>query len=326
MINKLSIAGNSRKVRPKILVILGPTGSGKSELAIQMAKKFNGEVISADSRQVYRELNIGTGKIPCERCQVPGVRCQVNKYYYKGIRHHLIDVASVKKVFSVAVYKRMAEKAIKDIWRRGRLPIICGGTGLYIDTLLGERTFPEVKPNPLLRRKLERKTTEELFRGLKKLDPRRAENIDQHNRRRLVRAIEIAIQTGKSSYSSVLENIRIDKYQALKIGLKIDGRKLKNIIRKRLMEWLRRGLVIEVQGLKKSGVSEKRLKEIGMEYPIVNLFLEEKISREEMIEKSVVEIWRYAKRQMTWFRRDKNIVWISRKSEVEKLVRKLLDD
>jgi tRNA dimethylallyltransferase len=187
--------------KPKMVVIVGPTSSGKSDLAVALAKKFNGEVISADSRQVYKGLNIGTGKI--------------TKKEMRGVKHHLLDVADPRKQFTVSDFLDLTNKTIVQIVKSGKLPIVCGGTGFYIDALLGEKQIPEVPPNPKLRKQLENKTTKELFKMLQKLDPERAKNIDAQNPRRLVRAIEIAKKLGK-----VPEYREPDfKYDVLKIGI-----------------------------------------------------------------------------------------------------------
>ena len=170
-------------MKTKLLIILGPTASGKSDLAVQLAKKYNGEIISADSRQVYKGLNIGTGKI--------------TKKEMSGIKHHLLDVTDPKKVFTVSQFKTLVEIAIADISSRGKLPIICGGTGFYIQAVVDNIILPEVPPNKKLREKLNKKTTTELFEILKKLDNERAKNIDAKNPRRLIRAIEIAEKLGK---------------------------------------------------------------------------------------------------------------------------------
>ena len=166
------------KTKRKIIIILGPTASGKSELAVKMARKIGGEIISADSRQVYKGLNIGSGKI--------------TKKEMRGVPHYCLDIASPKKVFTAVDFKKCAEKAIKDIQSRDKTPIICGGTGFYIGVITGAIDIPEIKPNWKLRKKLEKMPTEKLFKMLKKLDHARARNIDAKNPRRLIRAIEIA--------------------------------------------------------------------------------------------------------------------------------------
>ena len=169
--------------KAKVLVILGPTSSGKTALSIELAKKYGGEIVSADSRQVYRGLTLGTGKVTNDEMQT--------------IPHHMLDVANPKNVYSVSDYVLGARACIGDIHARGKLPIICGGTAFYIDAVLGKAQLPDVPPNPTLRKKLEQKSAPELFLMLTKLDPARAKNIDPHNPVRLVRAIEIAKALGK---------------------------------------------------------------------------------------------------------------------------------
>lgn len=288
---------------PKILVVLGPTASGKSALAVKLAKRYNGEIISADSRQVYRGMDIGTGKI--------------TKKEMDGTPHYLLDVASPKQKFTVTRYQKLAGKAIKDILKRGKLPIICGGTGLYIDALLYGWKLPEVKPNWKLRSELDKKSTEQLFDQLKKLDPKRAAGIDGRNRRRLVRALEIVIATGESSHSNILQKAGILKYDTLKIGLKLPDEELKKRIKKRLQARIKRGMVREVEKLHAQGLSWNRLDSLGLEYRWISKYLRGEITKLEMIEKLDTEIWRYAKRQMTWFKRDKNIKWISSVREAD---------
>lgn len=279
--------------KAKIIVILGPTASGKSDLAVQLAKKLNGEVISADSRQVYKGLNIGTGKI--------------TKKEMKGVKHHLLDVCSPQKRFTAAEFKKLAEKTILEISAAGKIPIICGGTGFYIDALLGDKQIPEVPPNPKLRKELERKTTKELFEILKKLDPERAGNIDANNPRRLVRAIEICEALGKvPKFES-----RIRNYESCKIGINIPDEELKKRINKRIDKWFRQGLLKEVANLHKKGLSWKRMSEIGLEYKLVSFFLKSKIQNLKSLKLLMQrETWQYAKRQMTWFKKDKNIIWL----------------
>ncbi|MBL8031411.1 MAG: hypothetical protein JNK33_03755, partial [Candidatus Doudnabacteria bacterium] len=198
---------------PKIIVVIGPTGSGKSEFAVKLAKKMNGEIISADSRQVYKGLDIGTGKVQGQwkkmRSQKVKVKTatsnsknsklakQNSVYVYKGIPHYCIDYVSPKKQYTVTNFKHDAELAIEDIVRRGNTPIICGGTGQYVDALLLDQSIPEVPPNPRLRAQLEKKTTAQLFSMLQKKDPARAKTIDPYNPRRLIRALEIITATGK---------------------------------------------------------------------------------------------------------------------------------
>ncbi len=291
----------------KIIVILGPTASRKSALAVKIVRKLNGEIISADSRQVYKGLNIGTGKI--------------TKKEMRGISHHCIDIVSPKKVFTVSDFKKYAERAIEKIFAKNKTPIIVGGTGLYIQVIVDNIVLPEVKPNWKLRKELEKKTTEEMFEILKKLDPERAKNIDAKNPHRLIRAIEIAQSLGRVPN---LET-KCSSWEALQIGIKPSDKKLKENINKRLIDRIKKGMIAEAKRLHSQGLSWKRMDELGLEYRYLAKFLKGEISKKEMIEKLKSEIWRYSKRQMTWFKRDKKIKWISTKEQAEKLVKEFLE-
>lgn len=279
--------------KPKIVVILGPTSSGKSALAVRLAKKFNAEVVSADSRQVYRDLNLGSGKI--------------TKKEMSGVPHHLLDVVSPKGIFSAARYQKLAIKTVKDILRRGKLPIICGGTGLYIDSLLYGYRFPNIKPDYKLRLKLEKQTAENLFDRIKKLDPVRAKSIDQKNKRRLVRALEIIL----SSKKPVPQLEKDPLFDALKIGLLPPMPQLRQKVEKRLEQRLKAGLIAEIKRLHKNGLSFKRLENLGLECRFVSRYLRGLINREEMEKLILRSHFEYIKRQLTWWRKDKNIVWLT---------------
>lgn len=280
-----------KQTKPKVVVILGPTATGKSDFAVEIAKKINGEIISADSRQVYVGLDIGSGKI--------------TKKEMKGVPHHLLDVANPKKVLSVAEYKKLADKKIEEIISRGKIPIIVGGTGFYIDAVINDSQLPEVKPNKNLRKELEKLNSEKLFKKLQKLDPRRAKEIDAKNPVRLIRAIEIAKELGK------VPKLKTNpKYNTINIGLDFPDDELKERIEKRLISRFKNGMLDEAKKLHKEGVSWKRMEELGLEYRYMAKFLQGKITEKEMVEKLNSEIWKYAKRQRTWFKRDKNIIWI----------------
>lgn len=277
-------------LKPKILVVLGPTATGKSDLAIELALKYNGEVISADSRQIYKGMDLGTGKITKkEMCGVP---------------HHMLDIVSPKSVYNVAKYKTKAQKIIADILSRNKLPIICGGTGFYIDAVVNNITLPDVAPNPELRKKLEMKTAEQLFVMLKKLDPTRAKNIDSQNKVRLVRAIEIA-----QSLGSVPKVKSRQVYNPIFIGLDLVDSTLRERISIRLKRRMKAGMLQEVRSLHQQGVSYRRLEKFGLEYRNVALFLQNKITKGKMISNLESEIFQYAKRQRTWFRKNKKIRW-----------------
>jgi len=330
----MSISLKTEENRPKILVILGPTASGKSELAVKIARKYNGEIISADSRQVYKGLDIGSGKVPRDKSNDRPTPHSLlpTPYLYKGILHHLLDVASPKRTFTVVQFQKLGYAAIKKIFAKGKLPIICGGTGLYIDALLNDAQFPNVKPNQKLRRALERHSAKTLFEKLKKLDPHRAMAIDRHNKHRLIRAIEIVATTGnivpplpsKKAYSNVLENIGISHKSVIKIGLKMVPEELKKRIHARLVRRLREGMIEEIAQLRKNGLSWKRLDDLGMEYRFVSRFVRGLITKQEMQDAIERESSRYAKRQMTWWKRDKNIAWFKNARAAEKTARIVL--
>ena len=307
----------------KIVVILGPTSSGKTALAVRLAAKFNGEIISADSRQVYRGMDIGTGK-------------DLGEYTIKKrggkiiIPYHLIDVADPKKYFDLAKYQKLANKAIEDIVKRGKLPIIAGGTGLYLQALIDGYNLPEVKPDRKLRRELEKKSADRLFSMLKKLNPKFAEKInqsDRKNKRRLIRYIEISKLPKNSEPSRNSKISPVKKNEFLILGIKVPKEILDERIEKRLYDRLEKeGMVAEVESLRRDGVSLKRLLNFGLEYKHIALYLEDKLEYDEMTEKLLQAIKKYARKQMAWFRRwerqGKKINWIEDRKEAEKLVEK----
>jgi len=307
----------------KVIAIVGPTASGKSALAVRLGQKFNGEVISVDSRQVYRGLDLASGKLGLKE--------------RGGIKHHLLDVANLKRPpaggFTVAEYKKLAEKAMAEIARRGRLPIFCGGTGLYLDAVLGQVKIPAVPPNPVLRAKLEKLSTAELFAKLEISNPKRAKNIDAKNRRRLIRAIEVAKFKGNPlgglkgcpwpTFGDP-KDYPCHPYDCLKIGILVEKEELQTAIKKRLQFRLKAGLIAEIKKLHASGISWRHLDELGLECRFVSRYLRGLIDQATMIERIETESWHYAKRQMTWFKRNQNIVWIKTRTEAEKLARDFL--
>ncbi|MFH1170670.1 MAG: tRNA (adenosine(37)-N6)-dimethylallyltransferase MiaA [Candidatus Vogelbacteria bacterium] len=314
-----------------VIVIVGPTSSGKSALAVRLARQFGGEIISADSRQVYRGLDIGSGKVT--RDQTKNSKLKAKGYLHQGIPHHLLDVANPRRTFTVAQYQKLGTRALEQIIKRGKVPIICGGTGFYIDALLGRVAIPSVPPNQALRTKLEKLSTEKLFSKLQTLDKTRAENIDRHNRRRLIRAIEIAITSPKGSTflpqgRTLTCKTLTCKNIWLTIGIKLKPEKLREKINARLKFRIDHGLIAEVKKLHENGLSWRRLDALGLEYRFVAKLLQREprrggVKREEIagLERN---IWHYAKRQMTWWKRDKTIYWIKNYREAEQLTRDFL--
>ena len=288
-------------MKSKILVILGPTATGKSDLAVELALKFNGEIISADSRQVYKGMDLGTGKI--------------TKKEMRDVPHYMLDIVNPNSVYNVAKYKAKAEKIIADIIKREKLPIICGGTGFYIDSLVKNIFLPDVPPDYKLRKKLEKDNCEKLMKQLKKLDPKIAKTIDSKNKVKIIRAIEIAKKLGK------VPEIKFKPiYDAIQIGLIAPDKILKERIKTRLLKRIKLGMLREGKKLHKQGLSWKRMEALGLEYRYMARHLSGKISLEQMINELNSKIWQFARRQKTWFRRDKEIKWYMVGSKSDKKI------
>ncbi len=287
--------------KPTVIAVVGPTASGKTSLGIYLAQKLHGEVISADSRQVYKGLDIGTGK--------------VTKKEMAGVRHHLLDVASAKKQFTVDDFVKRAARSMSGI----HLPIVVGGSGLYVDMLLGRMLYPNVPPNSVLRAALEKKSPAQLFAQLQKLDPRRAASIEPEHKRRLIRAIEIARAIGKSP-----EVAPEPKYDVLWLGLSPAPEKLQKNIRTRLKARIKAGMIAEAKRLHKGGLSYKRMEELGLEYRSLAELLQNKITKQEFETRLERAIWQYAKRQIRWFKRNTDIRWVSDKTEALRLAKAFL--
>jgi tRNA dimethylallyltransferase len=337
----------------KIIVILGPTSSGKSDIAIMLAKKFNGEIISADSRQIFRGMDIGTGKVIGSLAS----KGKLSFLLSEDIPHYMIDIVSPRTEYNVAKFKRQAEKIIADILQRGKLPIICGGTGFWIQAIVDDVNFPAVLPDWTLRNRLEKLSTEKLFTMLRKFDSTRAKNIDSKNKVRLIRSIEICRAIGKvpalichsdhsgaerrnlrakanskqllmdTDFSTTLRFARDDKrkYDFLQIGLKLPREKLYASIEKRVLARFKQGMIDEVKNLHEHGLSWKKIQSFGLAYFWIPLFLRNKISKEYLFEKVIQVEKNYAKKQTTWFKRDKRIQWLENYSEIEKAAREFLN-
>jgi len=315
--------------KPKVIAVVGPTASGKSSLGIFLAQKLGGtprgkmgEVVSADSRQVYRGLDIGTGK--------------VTKKEMDGVPHHLLDVASPKKQFSASDFVKKASEAVISIYGNDGIPIVVGGTGFYVDALLGRIMLPDVPPNKKLREQLERHTTERLYAMLKKKDPMRAKTIEPAHKRRLVRALEVAefrrrqtthtraLRGASPGPTLALNSLETPEYRVLWLGLNPGELKLKKNIHARLLARMRSGMVLEAKRLHTQGLSYKRMEELGLEYRSLAKFLQKKISKKELEEEIERGSWLYAKRQMRWFLRNPDIHWVKNKAEALRLAKQFL--
>lgn len=279
-------------IKPKVIAIVGPTASGKSALAVELAFHFNGEVVSTDSRQVYKGLDLGSGKITKEEM--------------RGIPHHLLDVANpITDTYTGADFYRDASIALRDIIIRGKLPIVAGGTFFWLELLRGRKATAPVAPNPILRNELEKLSTEELFAKLENKDPERAQTIDKHNRPRLIRSLEIIENLGIVPKTEPVSS----PYDWLIIGIDIDKDTLKKRIEKRLNERLDKGMVEEIQKLLSVGVSAEKLIGFGLEYRYVTEYIQNKIDKTQMKDLIISKSLQFAKRQYTWLKADKSIVW-----------------
>lgn len=328
--------------KAKIIVILGTTASGKTKLAVDLARQFNGEIISADSRQVYRGLDIGSGKdlaeygekenSPLER----GARASARAGWANGsnklkifVPYHLIDVADPKERFSVAEYQRQAFAAIEDILKRGKLPIIVGGSGQYLEAVVENYQLTEVKPDENLRNDLEDKSADELFEILQnknKVFAEKLNNSDKNNKRRLVRYLEV-FNNVAPKYQ--IPNTKYTAYDFFLLGLTFPKEILAERIHKRLIDRLENeNMIQEVSDLHdKIGLSWERLEEFGLEYKYISQYLQEKFDYDQMVELIDKASLQFAKKQMTWFKRwekKRKINWLEDRKEAEKIVEDFL--
>jgi len=295
----------------KLIVILGPTASGKTSLSLKLAKKINGEIVSADSRQTYRELNIGTAK--------------PTRKQLKQIKHYLINIKNPNQRYTVSQYKKEAIKAINKIIKSGKVPFLVGGTGLYIKSLTDNLEIPEVKPDWKLRNKLEseikNKGLKSVYDKLIELDPEAAYIIDKNNPRRVIRALEIALKTKKPFSQQRKKGQPL--FDFLEIGLNPGDKKLIKIIDERTNEMIKNGLIKEVRKLiKKYNKKLHTFDAIG--YREIIDYLDKKTSIKEALEKIKKNTWHFAKRQITWFKKDNQIHWIKNQTEAEKLIKNFL--
>ena len=286
--------------KPKVIVIAGPTASGKSNLAIELAKKIDGEIVSADSMQIYKEMNIGTAKVSKEEMQ--------------GIKHYMIDFVPPNKRYSVSAYKKEAEECICEILKKGKTPIICGGTGLYINSLIYGIEFLEEEIDETYRNKLneiaENEGLENLYNMAVKIDPEAMKKISKNDKKRIIRVLEIYHKTGKTKTEQDLESRKNEvKYDYKVFAINMNRDILYDRINKRVDIMLENGLVDEVKSIIKK-YEEFPTAMQGLGYKEVVEYLQESITKEEMIEKVKMETRRYAKRQITWFKKNKETKWL----------------
>ncbi len=317
-----------KKNKPKVLVILGPTASGKTRLAVDLARKLKGEIISADSRQVFRGMDIGTGK------DLKEYGTGKNKVSY-----HLIDVVSPNEEFNLAKYQKLANEAIKKIISSGRLPILVGGTGLYLQAIVDGYKLSPYKPDLKERARLEKMSVQELFNLLEKKKSdfaHKLNNSDKNNPRRLIRYLEIISQDNKkiNKTDKVKEESfnskKIAPYNFLLLGLNKSDEEIRRLINKRIIDRLENeGMVSEVERLHEGGIDWLKLNSFGLEYRFISFFLQAKLSYDEMIEKLGIASYRFAKRQKTWFRRwekqGRKIEWLNDFQEAEGKVKEWLN-
>ncbi len=293
--------------KSKLIIICGPTSSGKSGLAMKLAPEFSGEIVIADSRQVYKDLTIGTSK-PTKKDQ-------------QQAPHHLVDIVEPSKVFTVGQYKKIAEKAIADIHARNKLPFLVGGTALYIDSVARGLDIPEIEPDQKLRNKLEKQTETELFAKLEELDPEFAKQVDKQNKRRLVRAIEVCEKSGQKF--SDLRKKKPVPYETLFLAIKWPREELYNRIDETVEDMIEQGLLDEVKGLLAAGLTYERLDNLGLEYRFASQIVAKKISEDEGVQKLKYASHQFAKRQLTWFRKYRDLHWLE-PEEAETQARKIL--
>lgn len=300
--------------KPKVIVICGPTASGKTSLSISLAKKINGEIVSCDSMQIYKEMDIGSAKPTVEEMQ--------------EIKHYLVDFVSPEKRYSVSEYKEDASKAIEEIINKGKTPIIVGGTGLYLNSLIYNIQYNEMEVDLNYRRELEKEVEEYglevLYNRAKEIDPEAMEKVSANDKKRITRVLEIYNATGRNKTELEKKSRKEVSYNYLIFGINMERSILYDRINKRVDIMLEQGLIEEVKNLINK-YSNMPTAMQGLGYKEVKEFLDGNISKEEMIEKIKMETRRYAKRQITWFKRIENIIWLDGLNKTEENVNSIME-
>ena len=301
--------------KTKVIAICGPTASGKTALSIELAKKINGEIISCDSMQIYKYMNIGTAKPDTQEMQ--------------GIKHYLLDIVEPNERYSVADYKRDAKKAIKEIIEKGKVPIIVGGTGLYLDSLIYEIEYQNIEFDEEYRKKLEKQVEEigleTLYEEAKKIDPKAIEKISSNDKKRILRILEIYHATGKNKTEQEKESRKKEvEYDYRVFAINWDREVLYDRINKRVDIMIEQGLIEEVKEILKK-YDEFPTAMQGLGYKEVVQYLKGEYTKEEMIEKLKMETRRYAKRQLTWFRKNKQTIWLDGENGIQNNMKIILE-
>ena len=302
--------------KQKVIVICGPTASGKTALSIELAKKINGEIVSCDSMQIYKEMDIGTAKPTKEEMQ--------------EIPHYMINTIFPNERYSVADYKKDAKKAIREIIKKGKVPIIVGGTGLYVDSLIYEIEYPDIKLDEKYRQELEEQVRkdglEKLYNKAKKIDPEAMLKISSNDKKRILRVLEIYKATGKTKTEQERKSREKEpEFDYLVYGLNMPREKLYERINLRVDIMIKQGLIKEVEKIYKK-YNEFPTAMQGLGYKEVVEYLEGHLTKEEMIEKIKQETRRYAKRQMTWFRKNKQTIWLDTENTKQNNLQIILED
>lgn len=307
---------SNAKILPGLIVIVGPTASGKTDLAVKLAREFNGEVVSADSRQAYREFSIGTGK-PKGKWQIANGK---PRYVAGGVIHYLVDEIDPKEEFTLVDFKKRAVEAIKDIHEHGRIPFLVGGTALYIYAVTQNLQIPRVPPQLFFRSRLERKPADKLYAELKKVDAEAAA-VTGRNRRRIIRALEVIRVTGQKFSAQRKKGPRL--FNDLKLGIAVEKEALEEKIKIRMDKMIKDGLLNEVKKL-----AQKYSWAIPPMQSIDYQEFRDYLAGEESLDNTIKKILKahkaFARRQMLWFKRDKEIRWIDNYDQAEKLVGKFL--
>ncbi|MCK4919199.1 MAG: tRNA (adenosine(37)-N6)-dimethylallyltransferase MiaA [Candidatus Pacebacteria bacterium] len=304
-----------------LVIILGPTSSGKTEMSLKLAKKYNGEIINADSRQIYQEMSIGTGSPIAIQRNLISIKTIIKPLLVNNISHHLFSIKKPNQKFSLSQYKKLAIKTINNIHKRDKIPILVGGTGLYISSIVDNLEIPEASPNKKIRERLEKHTKKYLYERLEKIDIKSAKNIGLNNKRKLIRAIEVFELTGEPFSSQQTKGKPL--FNILQIGIKIDREELYKKIDKRVDTMIKEGLIEETKKLSKKYKSDLPAMS-GIGYFEIDSYLKKETSLENAVQRIKFRTHQYARRQMTWFKRDERIVWIEIYQESNKLVKNFL--